>query len=202
MSAPDTYRSIKKNSSGIFRDRGSKFLAFAYPVYSVEEIKSILGNLRKKYHDARHHCYAYRLGAEKTEYRTNDDGEPSSSAGKPIFGQIQANDLSNILIVVVRYFGGTLLGVGGLINAYRSAAASALQSASIVEGVESDIIVIRFPYALTNDIMKIIDQEKMKIREQEFTDNCKLEVLVRKSRTIQVLEQIKKLPGASATMPD
>lgn len=201
MSASDTYRSIKKSSGGIFRDRGSKFLAFAYPVYSVEEIKSILGNLRKKYHDARHHCYAYRLGADKMKYRANDDGEPSGSAGKPILGQIQANDLSNILIVVVRYFGGTLLGVGGLINAYRSAAASALQSAGIVEGVESDFIVIRFPYALTNDIMKIIDQEKMKIREQEFTDICKVGVMVRKSRTIQVLEKIKKLPGASAKMP-
>ena len=131
----DNYLSIEKRSEGIYKDRGSKFLAFAFPVYQEDEIKDILAELRKEYHDARHHCYAYRLGASKEIYRVNDDGEPSSSAGKPIFGQIQSNDLSNILIVVVRYFGGTLLGVGGLINAYRSAAADALINASIIERV-------------------------------------------------------------------
>ena len=132
MSTADKYLTIEKNSDGIFKDRGSKFLAFAYPVSSPEEIKIILAELRKKYHDARHHCYAYMLGAEKETYRSNDDGEPSSSAGKPILGQIQSNNLSNILIVVVRYFGGTLLGVGGLINAYRSAAADAIRNANII----------------------------------------------------------------------
>jgi len=202
MPEQDTYRSIEKSSKGIFKDRGSKFLAFAFPVYSENEIKSILGNIRKEYHDARHHCYAYRLGSGKIRYRANDDGEPSSSAGKPILTQIQVNDLSNIMIIVVRYFGGTLLGVGGLINAYRSAAADAIKNAIIVAGIESDHIIIRFPYEQTNDIMKIIDEEKMKIRDQEFTQSCKLEVLIRKSRTKQVVERLRKLQGTCAEQAD
>ena len=113
MSARDTYRTIEKRAEGLFRDRGSKFLAFAFPVQSIEEIKSIQDKLRKQYHDARHHCYAYRIGAAKNDYRANDDGEPANSAGKPILGQIQAYDLSNVLVVVVRYFGGTLWGARG-----------------------------------------------------------------------------------------
>ena len=201
MPVPDTYRTIDKKAEGVFRDRGSRFIAFAFPVYSLDEIKSILTGLKKEFNDARHHCYAYRLGAAKQEYRANDDGEPSSSAGKPILGQIQAHDLSNILIVVIRYFGGTLLGVGGLINAYRSAASDALQNARIVEGVERLPVLIRYPYALTNDIMKIIDEEKIKITNQDFTDACKLEAMVRKSRIKQVMERINKLPGAHAGSP-
>ena len=122
----DTYRTIKRESEGYFRDRGSKFYAFAYPVETEDEVKEHLEELRKKYYDARHHCYAYQLGAEKTSYRINDDGEPSSSAGKPIFGRIQSHDLTNILIVVIRYFGGVKLGVPGLINAYKTAAEEAI----------------------------------------------------------------------------
>ncbi len=183
----------------MFRDRGSRFLAFAFPVQSKEEIKSILESLRREYHDARHHCYAYRLGAAKNEYRSSDDGEPSGSAGRPILGQINARDLSNVLVVVVRYFGGTLLGVGGLIHAYREAAADALQKARIVEAEETEPIRVRYPYALTNDIMKIVDEEKISILDQAFTDSCSLLGRVAKSRVNQVMDRIGKLPGASAS---
>jgi len=198
MPGRDSYKSIAAKSEGVYRDRGSKFLAFAYPVDSVEEIKSILAELKKEYHDARHHCYAYRLGVSKPEYRSNDDGEPSSSAGKPILGQIQSNDLTNILIVVVRYFGGTLLGVGGLINAYRSAASDALRNARIIEKTEGENIIIHFPYDLTNDIMRIMDEEGLITEEQEYTETCMILARVPKSRTNFVLERINKLETANA----
>ena len=194
----DNYLSIEKRSEGIYKDRGSKFLAFAFPVYREDEIKDILAELRKEYHDARHHCYAYRLGASKEIYRVNDDGEPSSSAGKPILGQIQSNDLTNILIVVVRYFGGTLLGVGGLINAYRSAAADALINASIIKRVESQEIIIHFPYDLTNDIMKLVEDEKLEMIHQEYTETCIITAMVPKSHKDSVLHRINKIHGANA----
>ncbi|HEC43166.1 MAG TPA: YigZ family protein [Bacteroides sp.] len=202
MRTEDAYRTIEKRSEGLFRDRGSKFLAFAFPVSSTKEIKSIQERLRKEYHDARHHCYAYRLGAAKNEVRANDDGEPSNSAGKPILGQIQAYDLSNVLVIVIRYFGGTLLGVGGLINAYRSAAAEALKKATIIDAVETDLIEISYTYPLTNAIKKIIDDEKMTVKEQNFTDTCMMVSEVRKSRTIHVLELVNKLTGAKAELKD
>jgi uncharacterized YigZ family protein len=198
MPGQDSYKSIAVKSAGVYRDRGSKFLAFAYPVYSKEEVSSILADLKKEYHDARHYCYAYRLGASKLIYRANDDGEPSNSAGKPIFGQIQAADLSNILIVVVRYFGGTLLGVGGLIKAYRSAAADALANASIIEKTEADTIIIHFPYEATNDIMKILEEENLKPGKQEYMETCLMETLVPKSRMRILLERINKIQGVHA----
>jgi uncharacterized YigZ family protein len=198
LAAEDTYLTIDSRAEGIFRDRGSRFLAFAFPVQSRDEIGTILADLKKAYHDARHHCYAYRLGADKKEYRVNDGGEPSNSAGRPILGQITSRDLSNILIVVVRYFGGTKLGVGGLIHAYRSAASDALENARIVKAVESDPVEIRYPYALTGAIMKIVDEERLKIREQDFTETCRLTVLVPKSRSARLLERVNKLAGASA----
>lgn len=198
MKSPDTYRTIKQPSEGVFRERGSKFLAFAYPVKSEEEIGNILGDLRKKYHDARHHCFAYRLGSTGQVSRVNDDGEPSGSAGMPILGQIRSHDLSNVLIVVVRYFGGIKLGVGGLIHAYRSAAAEALKHARIVEEIESNTLEILFPYQRTNDIMKIIEDEHLVIEDQEYTDTCRLRARVPRSSTDRVLERINKLPGVEA----
>jgi uncharacterized YigZ family protein len=197
MAESDTYKTIKQRSEGVFRDRGSKFLAFAFPVFTTEEIKTILAELRKEYHDARHHCYAYRLGAAKDMIRVNDDGEPSGSAGNPIMGQIRSNDLSNILIVVVRYFGGTLLGVGGLINAYRTAAANAIQEATIISGAEQDLIQIDFPYAMMNKIMKFLRDEGMKIKEQDFSASCRIRVTIRKSRTAQVLNTLSRLEEIS-----
>jgi uncharacterized YigZ family protein len=188
MAEFDTYRTIKQRSEGIFRDRGSKFLAFAFTVYTRDEIKKTLDELRKEYHDARHHCYAYRLGAAKEIFRANDDGEPSGSAGNPILGQIRSNDLSNILIVVVRYFGGTLLGVGGLINAYRTAAANAIQDATIITATEQDLIEISFPYVMMNKVMKIIRDKGIRIQEQDFTETCKIKASIRKSHTNHVLD--------------
>ncbi len=198
MAEPDTYRTIKQRSEGVFRDRGSKFLAFAFPVNTRDEIKKTLAELRKEYHDARHHCYAYRLGAAKEIFRANDDGEPSGTAGKSILGQIRSNDLSNILIVVVRYFGGTLLGVGGLINAYRTAAANAIYDAKIITAAEQDLIEINFPYVIMNKIMKIIRDEGMKIMEQDFTETCKIKAFIRKSRTTQVLNRLSFTEEISA----
>jgi uncharacterized YigZ family protein len=189
---PDTYRTIREASEGIFRDRGSKFLAFAFPAYNRDEINKILGDLRKQYHDARHHCFAYRLGAAKEVFRFNDDGEPPGSAGNPIMGQIRSHDLSNILIVVVRYFGGTLLGVGGLINAYRSAAAIALTNAEIITGTEKDLVEIQFPYSAMNEIMKLLRDEGMKIKKQDFRESCQIHALIRKSRTDQMLDRLSR----------
>ncbi len=198
MSEHDIYRTIKQRSEGVFRDRGSKFLAFAFPVYTTDEIKKTLAELQKEYHDARHHCYAYRLGAAKEIFRANDDGEPSGSAGNPILGQIKSNDLSNILIVVIRYFGGTLLGVGGLINAYRTASANAIQDAIIITAAEQDLIEINFPYVIMNKIMKIIRDEGMKIQEQDFTETGKIKASIRKSRTTQVLNRLSFIEETSA----
>ena len=199
MAEFDTYRTIKQRSEGVFSDRGSKFLAFAFPVYTRDEIKKTLDELRKEYHGARHLCYAYRLGAAKEIFRANDDGEPSGSAGNPILGQIRSKDLSNVLIVVVRYFGGTLLGVGGLINAYRTAAANAIQDATIISATEQDLIEINFPYVMMNKIMKIIRDEGMKIQVQDFTETCKIKASIRKSHTDQVLGILSIVEETSAS---
>ena len=142
----DSYRTIESNSEGNFKDRGSKFLAFAFPVQNEEQIKIFIGDLKKRYHDARHHSYAYRIYPENPVYRVNDDGEPSGTAGKPIYGQILSNNLMNILIVVVRYFGGTLLGTSGLINAYRAAALDCIDKARIIERTIESTLILNFDY--------------------------------------------------------
>lgn len=191
----DTYKTLKGLAKGIYKDRGSKFLAFAYPVFSEEEIKPILLTLRKKYHDARHFCYAYRLGAEKEFFRTNDDGEPSNSAGKPILGQIAAYDLTNVLIVVIRYFGGTLLGVGGLINAYRAAAMDALANARVLTKTINDIYELQFDYSSMNDVKKVIKEEKLTQIEQKSDLTCSMKISVRKSRSENVVERLGRIEG-------
>lgn len=193
----DTFLTIINPSKGIFRDRGSKFIALAYPVTSTEQVKEILEKLRKEYHDARHHCYAYRLGAAKDIYRVNDDGEPTGSAGLPILGQIRSFDLSNILIVVIRYFGGTLLGVGGLINAYRSACTDALSKAQIIEDVDTVSCRIQYPYSLTSQVMKIIDEENLKIVNQDFTEICFTQLLLPRSQEERIRRKFLKLPGVN-----
>jgi len=157
----DTYRTISKPSEGIFKDKGSKFISFAFPVISEDEIREIIHSIKKEHHSARHHCYAWRLGHEKLLFRANDDGEPSSTAGKPILGQIQSHDLTNILIVVVRYFGGILLGTNGLINAYRNAATDAVNQAEIVERVVEKELLIEYGYKGMNEVMKVFKDEKL-----------------------------------------
>lgn len=194
----DEYRTIETPSEGNYKEKGSKFPTFAFPVYSEEEIKHILQNLRKEYYNARHHCYAWRLGADKKNYRMNDDGEPSSTAGKPIFGQIQSFDLTNILIVVIRFFGGTKLGVSGLINAYRTAAADAIQNATIIKKYVYDFYRIHFEYAAMNDVMHYIKEYNLNQSEQQFDLKCSLVLKFRQSETEKHLTELEKIETLSS----
>ena len=189
----DEYRTISKPSEGLFKDRGSKFIALAYPVYSEIEIKTILEKLRNEYHDARHHCYAYMLGPDKKVFRTNDDGEPSSTAGKPILGQIRSFDLTNILIVVIRYFGGTKLGVSGLIHAYKTATEDALKNADIIKKTLLDYYNIKFDYAAMNEIMRILKEENIEQIDQQFDLTCSVKISFRKADTKRVLSKFDRL---------
>ncbi len=175
----DTYKSIESASSGIYKDNGSKFLSFAYPVTSTQEVKSILQDIKKEYFDARHHCYAYRIGYNGEQWRANDDGEPSSTAGKPIYGQILSNELSDILIIVVRYFGGIKLGVPGLIKAYKSASSDALTNASIITKIATQKYYLEFDYLEMNQVMKILKDLSLAPYNQNFNLKCSLEVDVR-----------------------
>ncbi len=191
----DTYKTISNPSEGLFKDKGSKFLAFAYPVSSEEEIKGIIQILKKEHYSARHHCYAWRLGHEKLLFRANDDGEPSSTAGKPILGQIQSFDLTNILIVVVRYFGGTLLGVSGLINAYRNAAHDVILQADIVEKLVEKQLLIEFDYGVMNEVMKIFKDERLLQIDSLFDLKCEIKTQVRLSELNRIEEAFMKIEG-------
>lgn len=175
----DLYRTIAAPAEGLYKEKGSKFLSFAYPVQSEGQIKEIVTELKDKFYDARHHCYAWMLGADKKNFRANDDGEPSSTAGRPILGQIQSHEVTNILIVVVRYFGGTKLGVSGLISAYREAAADALRNAEIIEKTVDEQIRIGFSYLVLNDVMKIIKEENPEILERSFELQCEMLLSIR-----------------------
>lgn len=189
----DEYLTISEPSEGLFKDRGSKFLAFAYPVSTEEEIKDIQEKLRSDYHDARHHCYAYMLGKDKNVFRANDDGEPSSTAGKPILGQIKSHDLTNILIVVIRYFGGTKLGVSGLINAYKTAADEALKNAKIVKRTLHDIYELRFDYPEMNEIMRIMKEEQIEQIDQNFELSCTITLALRRADVEKVLSKFDRV---------
>jgi len=195
----DTYQTISSSSQGIYKEKGSKFIALAFPVSSEEDIKLQLAVLRKEYHDARHHCYAYCLGYDKSAWRVNDDGEPSGTAGKPIFSQIQSKELTNILIVVIRYFGGIKLGIPGLINAYRTAAREALEQASIVTRTVKEIYEVSFEYPLMNDVMKIIKEEHVDILGQEFENACKIRFSIRRSSGMKITSRLQKIQGITTT---
>lgn len=189
----DVYKTIEEEARGYFKDKGSKFHSFAFPVENEDEIKEILERLKKDHHSARHHCYAWRLGTDEIRYRANDDGEPSSTAGKPILGQLLSFDVTNILIVVVRYFGGTLLGVGGLINAYREAAANALKNSGIVEKTIESRFLAKFTYNKLNDVMQIVKQENLNVLKTRFEETCQLYFSVRNSeveKVSQIFEQL------------
>ncbi len=194
----DTYFTIEKPAEGIYKDRGSKFLAFAFPVTKEEEVKAHLQQLRKDHPGANHHCYAFRLGADKLLFRANDDGEPSGTGGKPILGQIQSKDLTNILIVVVRYFGGSLLGVPGLIAAYRGAAADALANSKIIERQIMEVYELQFPYAAMNDIMKILKDENLQQWDQDFQLDCKLKFSVRKNDADEIVLSLRNIAEVKA----
>jgi uncharacterized YigZ family protein len=189
----DEYLTISKPSEGFFKEKGSKFLAFAYPVSTEDEIKAIQEQLRSDYHDARHHCYAYMLGKDRNAFRTNDDGEPSSTAGKPILGQINSFELTNILIVVIRYFGGTKLGVSGLINAYKTASEEALKNAKIIKKTLHDIYELKFEYPVMNDVMKIMKEEQIEHIDQNFELSCSITLSLRKADIDKVLSKFDRI---------
>ncbi|MDP3913376.1 MAG: YigZ family protein [Bacteroidota bacterium] len=191
----DTYKTIERPSEGLFKDKGSKFISFAFPVNSEDEIKDIVQSIKKEHHSARHHCYAWRLGADHLHFRANDDGEPSSTAGKPILGQIQSFELTNILIVVVRYFGGTLLGVSGLINAYRSAALDAINQAEIVEKLVEEWLLVDFNYGAMNEVMKIFKDEKLPQIDPLFDLKCKIKTHIRISELNRIEDTLQKIEG-------
>jgi len=192
----DTYKTIAAESKGLFRDRGSRFIAIARPVSSQEEIKAVLEDLRKEYHDARHHCYAWMLTPDRQAWRVNDDGEPSGTAGRPIMGQINSRELTNVLVVVIRYFGGTLLGVSGLINAYRSAAEDALSNARVIEKQVTESWRITFPYHAMNDVMKVLKDEGCGQHAHDYKgDNCSADISFRASKTDIITGRLRKIPG-------
>ena len=189
----DEYRTLKTEGEGYYTDKRSKFLAFAHHVSTVEEIKDILARYRKKYFDARHVCYAYMLGPERTDFRANDDGEPSSTAGKPILGQINSNELTDILIVVVRYYGGVNLGTSGLIVAYREAAADAIAHSEIETRQVEEIITYNFPYSMMNDVMRIVKDMQPRIVSQTYDNTCEIRLSIRKSEAEQLRNRLQKL---------
>lgn len=179
--AADTYWTIAHTSDGCYKEKGSRFLAFAHPVRTLNEVKTLVEAARKTYHDARHVCYAYMLGGARTEFRANDDGEPTGTAGKPILGQINAHQLSDVLIIVVRYFGGILLGTGGLVQAYKAAAADALANNTIVERTIEVAHTIRYDYAQLNRVMRLVKEYGLTIIEQQQDMDCTLRFAVRQS---------------------
>ena len=195
----DTYKTIETPTEGLFKDKGSKFLAFAFPVSCQEDVKERQEELRNIHHSARHHCYAFLIGYDKSESRMNDDGEPSGSAGRPIMGQIQSFDLTNILVIVVRYFGGTKLGIRGLIDAYKVATKDALEKAQVVEKTVNEVFRVEFGYPLMNQVMKIVKDEKLFVTEQDFALSCKLSYSIRKQNSNTVYDMFSKINGVKIT---
>jgi uncharacterized YigZ family protein len=194
----DTYKTIAAPVEGIFRDRGSKFLAFAYPIQSENQIKEIVARLKTEHPKARHHCLAMRLSIDRSVFKLNDDGEPSGTAGRPILNTLLSKDITNVLVVVVRYFGGTLLGVPGLINAYKTATEDALTNALIIEKTVNDIYTISFDYLQMNDVMRLVKDADLQIIEQQFDNNCSIQVSIRKTQVNTVLAKLDKIAGVKA----
>ncbi|MBO7301263.1 MAG: YigZ family protein [Bacteroidaceae bacterium] len=197
MLAEDVYKTIEEEGEAIYTEKRSKFLAFAIPVTTLDEVKEQLEYYQKKYFDARHVCYAYRLGERGEQERANDNGEPSGTAGKPILGQIHSKELTNILVIVVRYFGGVKLGTSGLIVAYRAAACEALEAVEHVEKTINGEIVLRFSYPLLNEVLRVVKEEEPKVVEQVFDNDCMIRLSMRLSRLPRLVERYEKLVIAS-----
>lgn len=195
--AEDIYLTLESDSEAVYKEKSSKFLAYAYPVESEERIREILDALHKRYYDATHHCYAWRLGAQGEQFRANDDGEPSGTAGKPILGQMLSSGITNCLIVVVRYFGGTKLGVSGLISAYKESARAAIEAGTIVERTVDRNIRIYFPYIAMNDVMRIIKEEQPSVLGQEFDNLCSMTLSIRESRAAVLVGKLQKCEGVT-----
>lgn len=192
----DLFRTVEAPAEAACRERSSKFLAFIYPVQHETQIREALEALRKRYFDATHHCYAWRLGPRGEPFRANDDGEPAGTAGKPILGQLLANDLTDCLVVVVRYFGGTKLGVPGLIAAYREAAAEAITAARIVERTVDRILAVHFPYPVINDVMRVVKELQPRIVEQRFDNLCSMRLAIREGLAEELAGRLQKAGGS------
>lgn len=193
MQNEDTYKTIEQSGEGIYSEKRSKFLAFAIPVTTVDDVKNHIDVFQKKYYDARHVCYAYKIGERGEQFRANDNGEPSGTAGKPILGQIESRGLTNLLVVVVRYFGGIKLGTGGLIAAYRFAAAEALDSIPHIEKTINGEITLEFSYPLLNDVLRIVKEEAPRVVEQIFDNECMMRLSIRLSKMPRLIERYEKL---------
>ena len=191
----DIFKTILSPADALYKDKGSKFFAFAVPVTSIDEVKEHLQNYRKQFFDARHVCYAFVLGAERLDYRANDDGEPSGTAGRPILGQINARNLTNVLVVVVRYFGGVLLGTSGLINAYKLSAAEALDAAEIIEVDVLETFDVLFDYPLMNEVMRIVKDCNLKVVQQDFRESCCLTLACYPSKLELIKEKFEDVYG-------
>ena len=193
----DIYKTISTPTEGIYKEKGSKFLSFAIPVSNSDEVREIIKEYRKRFFDARHICYAYMFGAERTDFRANDDGEPSSTAGRPILGQINSLELTNVLVIVVRYFGGILLGTGGLVTAYKEAAYDALNQAEIIEKTVNETISINFDYIQMNDVMRVIKDTNPQILSHTFDNQCNMKLSIRKQDAEFLIEKLGKISSIS-----
>ena len=189
----DTYKTIEGQSESVYTEKRSKFIAIAIPVRTLAEIKQYLEEYQKKYYDARHVCYAYMLGAERKDFRANDNGEPSGTAGKPILGQINSNELTDILVIVVRYFGGIKLGASGLIVAYRTAGAQAIAEATVIEKTVDQDVTVAFEYPFMNDVMRIVKEESPEILEQSYDMDCFMRLRIRKSLMPRLRSRLEKV---------
>ena len=195
----DTYKTISAPSEGLFKDRGSKFIGYAFPVSSDSEIKPIIHTLQSEHSKARHFCWALRLTSDRSIFRLNDDGEPSGSAGRPILNTLLSKDLTNILVVVVRYFGGTLLGVPGLINAYKTATLEAINAAEIIERTVNDVYLLKFDYLHLNEVMTVLKDENLTYQNQNFDNDCSLEISVGKAQLNTVIHKLDYITGLTYT---
>ena len=189
----DTYKTIEGQSESVYTEKRSKFIAIAIPVRTLAEIKQYLEEYQKKYYDARHVCYAYMLGAERKDFRANDNGEPSGTAGKPILGQINSNELTDILVIVVRYFGGIKLGTSGLIVAYRTAAAQAIAEATVIEKTVDQDVMVAFEYPFMNDVMRVVKEEEPEILEQSYDMDCRMTLRIRQSMMPKLRARLEKV---------
>ena len=195
----DSYKTIEKTAEGYITERKSKFISYVIPVETEDDVKTILEEYRKKYYNARHVCWAYMLGPTREDYRSNDDGEPSGTAGRPILGQIRSFGLTNVLILVARYFGGTLLGTGGLVRAYKEAAAAAIENAKIVEKTVDDSFILHFDYPLLNEVMRVLNLFESAKWTQNFTETCEMEITIRQSLSKQLAQSLSAIYGVTVT---
>lgn len=198
----DSYKTIESAAEGYITERKSKFISYILPIQSEDEVKDILEEYRKKYYNARHVCWAYMIGETREDFRSNDDGEPSGTAGRPILGQINSYELTNVLILVIRYFGGTLLGTGGLIKAYKEAASAAIDNAKIVEKTINDTFTLKFEYPLLNEVMRILNQYEEAKWMQHFTETCEMQIIIRQSQSQELSKALSSIYGVTVIATD